>query len=53
MAEFLGTEDCILFGSAFDANAAVFEPIFTDQDAIIADSLNHASLIDGVRLTKV
>ncbi|MEO6284834.1 MAG: glycine C-acetyltransferase [Dyadobacter sp.] len=51
-AEFLGTEDCILYAAAFDANGGVFEPLLNDQDAIISDELNHASLIDGIRLCK-
>ncbi len=49
---FLGTEDTILYAAAFDANGGVFEPLFGDQDAIISDELNHASIIDGVRLCK-
>ncbi|NDG51878.1 MAG: glycine C-acetyltransferase [Flavobacteriia bacterium] len=52
LAEFLGTEDSILYAAAFDANGGVFEPLFTKEDAIISDSLNHASIIDGVRLCK-
>ncbi|OWP65091.1 glycine C-acetyltransferase [Hymenobacter amundsenii] len=52
LAEFLGTEDTILYAAAFDANGGVFEPLFNEQDAIISDSLNHASIIDGVRLCK-
>jgi len=52
LSEFLGTEDTILYSSAFDANAGFFEPLFGKEDAIIADALNHASVIDGVRLTK-
>ena len=52
IAEFFGTEDTILYAAAFDANGGVFEPLFTDEDAIISDSLNHASIIDGVRLCK-
>ena len=52
IAEFLGMEDAILFVAAFDANGAVFEPLFGPEDAIIADALNHASIIDGVRLSK-
>src|SRR5829696_1328385 len=52
LAEFLGTEDSILYVAAFDANGGVFEPLFNDQDAIISDALNHASIIDGVRLCK-
>lgn len=52
IAQFLGTEDTILYAAAFDANGGVFEPLFNDQDAIISDSLNHASIIDGVRLCK-
>ncbi len=51
-SEFLGTEDAILFSSCFDANGAVFEPLLDADCAIIADSLNHASIIDGVRLSK-
>lgn len=52
ISEFLGMEDTILYAAAFDANGGVFEPLFTDQDAIISDELNHASIIDGVRLCK-
>ncbi len=52
LAEFLGTEDTILYAAAFDANGGVFEPLFTNEDAIISDSLNHASIIDGIRLCK-
>jgi glycine C-acetyltransferase len=52
LADFLGTEDTILYAAAFDANGGVFEPLFNDQDAIISDALNHASIIDGVRLCK-
>jgi glycine C-acetyltransferase len=52
IADFLGTEDTILYAAAFDANGGVFEPLFSDQDAIISDELNHASIIDGVRLSK-
>ncbi|MFM2136637.1 MAG: hypothetical protein RL021_2037 [Bacteroidota bacterium] len=52
IARFLGTEDTILYAAAFDANGGVFEPLFNDQDAIISDELNHASIIDGVRLCK-
>ena len=52
IAEFYGTEDTILYAAAFDANGGVFEPLFTAEDAIISDELNHASLIDGVRLCK-
>ena len=52
IAKFLGTEDTILYAAAFDANGGVFEPLFTDEDAIISDELNHASIIDGVRLCK-
>ena len=51
-AEFLGMEDCILYAAAFDANGGVFEPILTNEDAIISDELNHASIIDGIRLCK-
>jgi glycine C-acetyltransferase len=52
IAGFLGTEDTILYAAAFDANGGVFEPLFGEQDAIISDALNHASIIDGVRLCK-
>jgi glycine C-acetyltransferase len=52
IANFFGTEDTILYAAAFDANGGVFEPLFDEQDAIISDSLNHASIIDGVRLSK-
>jgi glycine C-acetyltransferase len=52
LATFLGTEDTILYVAAFDANGGVFEPLFNEEDAIISDSLNHASIIDGVRLCK-
>jgi glycine C-acetyltransferase len=52
IAEFLHTEDTILYAAAFDANGGVFEPLLNEQDAIISDSLNHASIIDGVRLCK-
>lgn len=52
IADFFGTEDTILYAAAFDANGGVFEPILTEEDAIISDSLNHASIIDGVRLCK-
>src|ERR1700712_5651677 len=52
VSEFLGTEDTILYAAAFDANGGVFEPLFNEQDAIISDELNHASIIDGVRLCK-
>ena len=52
IAEFLGTEDTILYAAAFDANGGVFEPLFGKEDAIISDALNHASIIDGVRLCK-
>ncbi|GAB2525902.1 glycine C-acetyltransferase [Rufibacter soli] len=52
IAEFLGTEDTILYAAAFDANGGVFEPLFDEQSAIISDALNHASIIDGVRLCK-
>lgn len=51
-AEFLGMEDCILYAAAFDANGGVFEPLLTAEDAIISDALNHASIIDGIRLCK-
>jgi len=52
IAEFYKTEDTILYAAAFDANGGVFEPLFSEEDAIISDSLNHASIIDGVRLCK-
>lgn len=52
LAEFFGTEDTILYAACFDANGGVFEPLLTSEDAIISDSLNHASIIDGVRLCK-
>jgi len=52
ISKFLGVEDTILYAAAFDANGGVFEPLFNEQDAIISDALNHASIIDGVRLCK-
>ncbi|KRB80672.1 2-amino-3-ketobutyrate CoA ligase [Sphingomonas sp. Root710] len=52
IAEYLGYHDAILFAAAFDANGGVFEPLLSEQDAIVSDSLNHASIIDGVRLSK-
>lgn len=52
IAEFLGMEDAILYAAAFDANGGVFEPLFDESDAIISDALNHASIIDGIRLSK-
>ena len=52
IADYFGTEDTILYAACFDANGGVFEPLFTEQDAIISDALNHASIIDGVRLCK-
>src|SRR5690606_15622205 len=52
ISQFLGTEDTILYAAAFDANGGVFEPLFGPEDAIISDELNHASIIDGVRLCK-
>lgn len=52
ISDFLGTEDTILYAAAFDANGGVFEPLFGEEDAIISDALNHASIIDGVRLCK-
>ena len=52
IADFFGTEDTILYAACFDANGGVFEPLLTENDAIISDSLNHASIIDGVRLCK-
>jgi glycine C-acetyltransferase len=52
IAEFYGTEDTILYAAAFDANGGLFEPLFSEEDAIISDELNHASIIDGIRLCK-
>ncbi|HSN07439.1 MAG TPA: glycine C-acetyltransferase [Hanamia sp.] len=52
ISDFLGTEDTILYAACFDANGGVFEPLFSEEDAIISDALNHASIIDGVRLCK-
>lgn len=52
ISDFLGTEDTILYAAAFDANGGVFEPLLNEQDAIISDELNHASIIDGIRLCK-
>lgn len=52
LAQFLGTDDAILFASCFDANGALFEPLLTEDDAIVSDALNHASIIDGIRLCK-
>lgn len=52
ISQFLGTEDTILYAAAFDANGGIFEPLFNEEDAIISDALNHASIIDGVRLCK-
>ena len=52
IADYFGTEDTILYAACFDANGGLFEPLFNEQDAIISDSLNHASIIDGVRLCK-
>jgi glycine C-acetyltransferase len=52
ISSFLGTDDTILYAAAFDANGGVFEPLFDEQDAIISDALNHASIIDGIRLCK-
>ena len=52
LADFLGTEDTILYAAAFDANGGVFEPLFNEDDAIISDAFNHASIIDGIRLCK-
>lgn len=52
LASYLGMDDAILFAACFDANGAVFEPLFGDQDAIVSDALNHASIIDGIRLSK-
>src|SRR3954453_17893427 len=52
LARFLGTEDPILYAAAFDANGGLFEPLLGEEDAIISDALNHASIIDGIRLCK-
>ncbi len=52
ISEFLGTEDTILYAACFDANGGLFEPLFDAEDAIISDELNHASIIDGIRLCK-
>jgi glycine C-acetyltransferase len=52
LARFLGTEDAILYAAAFDANGGLFEPLLGEQDAVISDALNHASIIDGIRLCK-
>ena len=52
IAEYFQTDDTILYAACFDANGGVFEPLFTEEDAIISDALNHASIIDGVRLCK-
>jgi hypothetical protein len=52
IADYLGTDDAILFAACFDANGAVFEPLFGEPDAIVSDALNHASIIDGIRLSK-
>ena len=52
IAKFFGTEDAILYAACFDANGGVFEPLLSEEDAIISDTLNHASIIDGVRLCK-
>jgi glycine C-acetyltransferase len=52
IAQFLGTEDAILYGSCFDANGGLFEALLGEEDAVISDALNHASIIDGVRLSK-
>jgi len=52
LAQFLGTDDAILFSSCFDANGGLFEALLTEEDAVISDSLNHASIIDGIRLCK-
>ncbi|MBR0330626.1 MAG: aminotransferase class I/II-fold pyridoxal phosphate-dependent enzyme, partial [Alistipes sp.] len=49
ISDYFGTEDTILYAACFDANGGVFEPLFTEEDAIISDALNHASIIDGVR----
>lgn len=52
LSKFLGQEDCILYAAAFDANGGLFEPLLGEEDAIISDELNHASIIDGIRLCK-
>src|SRR5262249_57385056 len=52
LSAFLGTEDTILYSSCFDANGGIFEALLSDEDAVISDALNHASIIDGVRLCK-
>ena len=52
ISDYFKTEDTILYAACFDANGGVFEPLFTEEDAIISDALNHASIIDGVRLCK-
>ena len=52
ISEFLGTEDTILYTSCFDANGGLFETVLSEEDAVISDSLNHASVIDGIRLSK-
>src|SRR5690606_19953123 len=52
ISEFLGTDDTILYAAAFDANGGVFEPLLGEKDAIVSDALNHASVIDGIRLCK-
>src|SRR6185369_5524932 len=52
IARFVGTEDAILYAAAFDANGGLFEPLLGEQDAVISDELNHASIIDGIRLCK-
>ena len=52
LAQFLGTEDAILYAAAFDANGGLFEPLFGEDDAVISDELNHASIIDGIRLVQ-
>ena len=52
IAKFVGQEDAILYAAAFDANGGVFEPLLTEEDAIVSDQLNHASIIDGIRLCK-
>ena len=52
ISDFYGTEDTILYAAAFDANGGVFEPLLNENDAIISDTLNHASIVDGIRLCK-
>ncbi len=53
LSSFLGTDDTILYSSCFDANTGLFETLFDERDAIVSDELNHASIIDGIRLSKI